>query len=138
MPLQIQPDKFYHLRKHLRKKPRTGVILFDSSEVYEFKKESRLKRKDFIKNSPEAKELFKWIFSIRDRLKLTNNQFIVRINKLGGMVSLQTLGLWRRCSGNYPCDRNYKALLILDREASLVTKEIRNVVRETTTGLILK
>lgn len=138
MSLQIRQDNFHNLRAHLRRKPRSGEIFFDNREIYEFKRESMLKRRDFIANSPEAKAFFQWIFSIQIALNLTPRQFMNRLNALGGSVSLQTLRIWRKNRGHYPCEKNYKALLILERETQIIDVEIRNVIRETTTELLLK
>lgn len=138
MPIQLQADRFNNLRRHIHKKPRTGLHPTNGVEVYNIKRKSRVNRENFIKNSQEAKDFFNWIFTIQISLKLTTRQFINRINKLGGKASIQTLSLWRRQRGHIPCDRNYKALLKLEREANLIHLEIKNIVKETTSKLILK
>lgn len=138
MPIQLQPDRFNYLRRHLHKKPQLELVASTSQGKYQQKKKSRIKRENLIKNDPRVKEFFNWIFEIQEKLKLTSAQFIARINKYGGKVSVQTLSLWRRNRGHYPCDRNYKALLRLEKEANLDHIEIKNVIKETTTKLLLR
>lgn len=138
MSIQLQKDEFNHLRNHLHRKPQVEIVAKTASGKYQQKRNSRIKREEFIKTNKEAKALFNWIFEIQAKLKLDSNQFIVRINKYGGKISTQTLSLWRRNRGHYPCDKNYRALLRLSKEANLVRIEIKNLVKETTSNLILK
>lgn len=148
MSLQVQLDRFNHLRNHIKiaknlnQQKRyiiTGVkTKISIVKTYQQKRNSRISRENLIKNDLEIIAFFDWIFDIQTKLKLTTKQFIAKINKLGGKVSIQTLSLWRRRRGHFPCDRNYRALLILDKQANLVNIEIKDLVKETTTELLLK
>lgn len=134
---KVKNDPFANVRRHLHKKPRFEHL---SSNLYERQKLSRLNRiKKFDSN--EVQNFFDWVFSIQAFLNLTNRQFMNKINRNGGKVSMQTLKLWRNFTtwGHLPSERNYKALQKLARFIQLMeSKEvIHEFSHQTTTEQIL-
>jgi len=105
-------------------------------EVTLKKKQERLLRQQTINKTLAAQQLISWICLIQKKLNLSHEGFVNRINKNGGKVTKLTVRLWRNNHGHFPSEKNFRALMKLDREAKITKEEFKIVIGITTTGIL--
>lgn len=116
-------------REHLKNRPHNNRVGLSDHAIYLRKQNSRKKRANEITKNEIKQKFFDWIEEIQDKLKLTNDEFAIRISANGGRASCQTVKLWKRRVGHYPNDANFKALKRLEKEAKIEVVDIKFLVR---------
>lgn len=127
--MSISFSKVDNPRSHLfikTRKPRVGL---SDHQIYLRKKNSRIQRANQIAKEEDKQKFFDWIDEIQDKLKLSSAAFAERITDNGGQASCQTVKLWKRRCGHYPNEKNFKALLKLERESHMEIVDMKFIVR---------
>jgi len=90
-------DQFYEIRKLLTKKKyidHRGNGRGNFNNEYQRKRQRKFQQIQLFKTDERFKEFFTWVFSIQDRLKITNIEFAKLLN-----VTPQTISSWKQYDG---------------------------------------